>query len=707
MKKIFYVLILALFFASGCVSSDAGVECKTLFDCEYGFICLNSICVEGENNNKNDDFVPINDNDNEGVPDTIVQAKDEDNVVEKNDDDVTGGNKCKVDLDCDDNSDCTENKCESGYCFFPVKEEMCNGVDDNCNDETDETFEGMGEDCDTGLEGKCASGKKACVDGDIVCKSPHFVEPELCNGEDDNCDGEIDNFTLEEVPACPLTLGVCALAKKKCDGKEWVECTAENYGPDYSEEDPLDDLFVDSNCDGVDGVVDKLVFVDGSNGDDDLNDGTILKPLKTIAKGLEIASQLGLEAVLVAKGEYGERVDLVSGISIYGGFSGMPEWIGATENEVIISGDRIGISGKEVTKVLLNHLTIVSSDQTEPGKSSYGVFLYKSADVIIRNSQIIGGFGAKGDDGESGANGAAGGKGGAGAKGCEESGGVFCSSCSQPTAGISGKNNVCGMHGGTGGKPARSDGYGNVGIAGANSGGAGGKGGVSFSSGNTCNSSSSSAVYSKGGNGSAGTDGTNGSLGTEGSFLETGYVPFAGTVGEDGTDGHGGGGGGGGRGGTNGCSSYGSAGGGGGAGGCGGKSGKGGFGGGGSFGVYSFESTDIDITNTSITTLGGGIGGNGGTGGLKGAGGAAGAGGPHGGSSEQDDGGCGGWGGAGGAGGAGGFGGSGAGGPSYGIYSINSTIETDTILFMIGSAGKGGTSLAGTAPDGSEGDIRE
>ncbi|HSW60022.1 MAG TPA: hypothetical protein VLJ60_04450, partial [bacterium] len=653
MKYYLSVIIAVLLILSGCSSADPEVECMTVFDCDTGFICVDNVCIKDENskpvdenNDKNDDYIPVEDNNGKSDPD----------VVEKNDDDSTGGNKCTKDSDCDDENDCTENKCDTGYCFYPVKKEECNGFDDNCNDETDESFEGMNEDCDTGFTGKCSAGKKTCVEGKVVCLSPFHSEPEICNNEDDNCDGKTDNFKLEEMPDCPLTLGVCKGSKKVCDGSDWLDCTNESYGGFYSLEDELDDNFLDTNCDGVDGISELQIFVDTVNGDDDLNDGTIDNPLKTIAKGLETALFNGLNAVVVAKGIYAEEIHLENGVGIYGGFSGSPDWTGAVENEVVIAGEQYGVKGEEISEVTLSHLKITSADQTVPGSSSYAVFLYKSSAIEIKNSQLISGLGAAGADGADGAAGTNGDAGGKGVSGCEDSGGV-CGSCSRPAAGVSGKNNVCLVHGGNGGRPGYENGSGDPGIAGTDGGGAGGLGGINKSSGNSCTSTSTSAVYSKGGNGSTGSAGGNGEAGISGLFDDSGYTPLTGGNGTDGTDARGGGGGGGGRGGEDYCDSYGSSGGGGGAGGCGGKTGAGGQGGGGSFGIYSIESTDIAVINTGITTAGGGNGGAGGSGGAGGTGGTGGAGGSHSGSGEQDDGGCGGWGGNGGAGGAGGAGG--------------------------------------------------
>ncbi len=48
--------------------------------------------------------------------------------------------------------------------------------------------------CSTGLEGRCAIGHTDCSTGTEVCVSDYEGYPEICNGLDDDCDGEVDNM---------------------------------------------------------------------------------------------------------------------------------------------------------------------------------------------------------------------------------------------------------------------------------------------------------------------------------------------------------------------------------------------------------------------------------------------------------------------------------------------------------------------------------
>jgi len=72
-------------------------------------------------------------------------------------------------------------------------EEICNGIDDNCNGETDENNPGGGGNCETGLEGICSSGTLQCQSGALICMQNNLPIVEICgNGVDDDCDGQID-----------------------------------------------------------------------------------------------------------------------------------------------------------------------------------------------------------------------------------------------------------------------------------------------------------------------------------------------------------------------------------------------------------------------------------------------------------------------------------------------------------------------------------
>ncbi len=96
--------------------------------------------------------------------------------------------------------------------------ESCNAKDDNCDGKTDEDFT-VGQPCDGGDNDQCKNGVFECTgDGSNVVCGKETVESvtELCNGLDDNCDGQTDEgFTWSDAK---LALGTA------CDGTDADQC---------------------------------------------------------------------------------------------------------------------------------------------------------------------------------------------------------------------------------------------------------------------------------------------------------------------------------------------------------------------------------------------------------------------------------------------------------------------------------------------------
>jgi hypothetical protein len=150
-------------------------------------------------------------------------------------------------------------------------EETCDGLDNDCDGETDEgflfvdydgTIKALGESCGTGA---CADGVVQCAESGAAaeCSSAGAATDETCNDVDDDCDGEVD----EELE----NLGVC-LSEGLCEGVEIPNLCLPGgvLSCDYSvvigyeaEEVTCDGL--DNDCDGE---VDEG-FEDADDTDDD------------------------------------------------------------------------------------------------------------------------------------------------------------------------------------------------------------------------------------------------------------------------------------------------------------------------------------------------------------------------------------------------------------------------------------------------------
>ena len=133
--------------------------------------------------------------------------------------------------------------------------ESCNEKDDDCDGQVDEDFKTLGDSCTSG-KGECeATGKFICkADGkDVECSATAGTPAakELCNGKDDDCDGDIDEDFPDLQKKCTAGKGECAAEGKyacKSDGSD-VECSA-NVGTPQTET-------CNNKDDDCDGAVDE------------------------------------------------------------------------------------------------------------------------------------------------------------------------------------------------------------------------------------------------------------------------------------------------------------------------------------------------------------------------------------------------------------------------------------------------------------------
>ena len=436
----------------------------------------------------------------------------------------------------------------------------------------------------------------------------------------------------------------------------------------------LPDLaFVDSNCDGIDGIERDAIFV-APNGND-ANPGTKERPKRELQAALATILAGNGRYVLVAFGTYA-RVRLASGIGIFGGYD-PSSWARRDrfpDGLPLVSGSPEGVLADGAKDVVLQHLRI--RGQAGAGdRSAYGIRALANSSLTLQRVAVSAGDGAAGPAGTSGP---AGQRGGAGRPGT----GTGCDDTDTLGSGGRGGSSAAGRAGGRGGLGGLTHfGDGIAGFVGqiGTPAGAGGK------KGNPGKPGGKGASGENGSSGRPGVGGVNSAAGAAESWV--GRSGGGGGAGEPGNGG-GGGGGGGSQHGLLANNGNGNGGGGGGGGASGGTGGRGGGAGGGSFGLYLLNS-EVVVEGSSIAAGNGGTGGRAGNGGLGGAGGAAGKGGKV----CTSEIGAGGDGGFGGAGGRGGGGGGGAGGPSIGIFKSGASTATlkGASKNTSGAAGAGGS----------------
>jgi cysteine-rich repeat protein len=506
-----------------------------------------------------------------------------------------------------------------------------------CDDGNDDNSDSCLTSC---VEASCGDGfvqldLEACDDGNAI--------------EEDGCDSRCHltgNTSYDDDGDCFCELAPCTGSlEPSCEEVVAGDCDDSNatVSPVASDEPDLSAL--DSNCDGIDGDFQQVIFVK-TDGNPRALGTSPAAAVPSIEIALMLANNTDRAWILIS-GDYAMMpLDPWSvGVNLAGGYDAAFV-TRAGRSTLSLPSSGLVVQGAAVAT--WQSLAFVASDAVDPGAQSVALILEGTYGLILENCSVGAGDGAAGESGISGRNGVAGGAGGVGGPG---GGRTFA------TRGAAGSSR-CAATGGYGGTGSLSGNPPVISARGENAatlrgeppalGGAAGVG--NFSS------------------GSPGANGRPGPLASPGAHAgqDTLWVNRAlqlqsGAVGGSGYPGGGGGGGGGGSG-RNAIQMIisGGGGGGGGGGGCGGEGGNGGSPGGSSVGIV-LDDASVQLLGSEVISGNGGEAGHGGQGGSGGISGPGGAGGPLGNA-------FGGAGGRGASGGSAGQGGSGVGGASIAVY---------------------------------------
>ena len=147
---------------------------------------------------------------------------------------------------------CTEDKqgVECSVEANPSAQELCDGLDNDCDGSVDEDYQNLASVCTVG-EGLCRqSGVIRCTaDGQSAACSVNALAPneELCDGADNDCDGSIDESfpTLNQI--CEVGSGICQRrGLLVCDDQgQDIRCSV---AVGEANQEICDDL--DNDCDG-------------------------------------------------------------------------------------------------------------------------------------------------------------------------------------------------------------------------------------------------------------------------------------------------------------------------------------------------------------------------------------------------------------------------------------------------------------------------
>ena len=96
------------------------------------------------------------------------------------------------------------------------KPEACNGVDDDCNGKVDDNVPNVGSACGSSNTAPCQLGTWQCTAGTMACVGNLEPQAEICDGIDNNCNGQVDDGIAGSGDACGTPQDSCVVGVMRC-----------------------------------------------------------------------------------------------------------------------------------------------------------------------------------------------------------------------------------------------------------------------------------------------------------------------------------------------------------------------------------------------------------------------------------------------------------------------------------------------------------
>jgi len=178
---------------------------------------LGGVCIVDDDD---DGFCSTEDNCPD-VPNPDQADADGDGVGDACDNCLNEPNRDQVDDDADGVGDA----CDDLVCAPDGLPDLCDGRDNDCDGQVDNGSDGAEPiapgPCATGQPGICARGQRACLDGQVVCLADLPPQAEVCNRRDDDCNGIIDDGLVNVCGTCEMDpVETCNGQDDDCNGQD-------------------------------------------------------------------------------------------------------------------------------------------------------------------------------------------------------------------------------------------------------------------------------------------------------------------------------------------------------------------------------------------------------------------------------------------------------------------------------------------------------